>query len=258
MIDGAASAGAWGAKIQTFFADDLGDNWQHKYEHYKSLELSWDDHNFFVSRCYNSGLVPLTTIYDAKYLTQLYECGFRNIKIGSAEATREHLIRQAIMNKMEVIVSTGGRAVDEIPNLPGIHSYMHCVSSYPGKVHEADLGRIFELRQRFPKRAIGFSDHTDPIPDNGHLPSFVASALGAQYIEKHFTLLPREEVKDGPVSIYIDQLKRLCAFDDLTPQEKFDYLGDVPLNIIHNYNKGSGDKERERRVIREYSTRWKI
>jgi sialic acid synthase SpsE len=256
MIDSAFSAGAWGAKIQTFFADDLSDKWQHKFEHYKALELSWDDHQFFVDRCYNLGLVPLTTIYDAKYLTQLRHCGFRHIKIGSAEAVREHLIRQALMNKMRVFVSTGGREVHEIPNLPGVHCYMHCVSSYPGNIHDADLSRIFELKQAFPKRTIGFSDHTTPFSDDGHLPSFIASAMGVQYIEKHFTVLPRDKVKDGHVSLDIIQLRRLCAFDKATPKEKFGHLGNIPLNIIYNY-KEAVDKEKERRVIREYSTRWK-
>ncbi len=256
MIDSAVSAGAWGAKIQTFFADDLSNKWQHKFEHYKSLELSWDDHQFFVNRCTSLGIIPLTTIYDAKYLTRLRDCGFRYIKIGSGESTREHLIRQSIMNHMKVIVSTGGREADEIPNLPGVHCYMHCVSRYPGDIHEANLSRIFELKQRFSKRAIGFSDHTKPDDDNGHLPSFIASAFDVKYIEKHFTVLPRDQVKDGHVSLDVVQLKRLCLFDKLRPQEKFAHLGDIPLKIIYN-EKDTTDKEKERRVIREYSTRWK-
>ena len=258
MIDSAASAGAWGAKIQTFFADDLSDNWQHKFAHYKNVELTWDDHKFFVDRCRNTGMVPLTTIYDPKYLTKIRHCGFGHVKIGSAEATREHLIRQAIMNKMEVIVSTGGREVDEIPNLPGVHCYMHCVSSYPGGVHEANLSRMFELRQRFNNRLIGFIDHTTPFSASGHIPSFVASALGANYIEKHFTVLPRSEVKDGPVSITIEQLRRLCEFDKSTPDDKFSHLGDIPLTVIFNHGRDEVDKARERKVIRDYSLRWNI
>ena len=256
MIDNAANAGAWGAKVQTFFAEDLSDGWSDRFQHYKELELSWDDHAFFVERCTSLGLVPLTTIYSGKYLTKLKQCGFKNIKVGSAESTREHLLRQILMHKMNVFVSSGGREVDEIPNLPDVTCYFHCVSSYPGKLHESNLSRIFELRQRFQANAIGFSDHTDATIKDALLPAKAASALGAQYIEKHFTILPRNEVKDGPVSIDVAQLKELCSFDNLTSQEKLAELGPINLEMFFNPARVVADQAKQRQTINQYCTRW--
>lgn len=47
------------------------------------------------------------------------------------------------------------------------------------------------------------------VARDGLKASRVALMLGADYIERHLTLLPQDQTKDGPVSIDLQQLKEL-------------------------------------------------
>ena len=72
---------------------------------------------------------------------------------------------------------------------------MHCISEYPtGPLLEqrglkaldeqdAHLNMISILKREFPEFRIGYSDHTDGI-----FVPVIAVAMGAEVIEKHFTL----------------------------------------------------------------------
>ena len=62
----------------------------------------------------------------------------------------------------------------------------HCVLSYPTNPHNANLRVIETLRKTFPNVRIGFSDHV--APDETMMTLATAYILGAEVIEKHFTL----------------------------------------------------------------------
>jgi len=254
MVGEAARAGAKFAKIQTFFADDLARRWRDRYNHYKELELSWSDHEKFVGYCLSEGITPMTSVYNPRYLSQLNEIGFRHIKVGSADAQNEHLIRFINVNGMKSYVSTGGQDLSGIPKgLKGIECYFHCVSKYPGNYKEANLSRFIRMKEYFPNTKIGFSDHTFPEDPNALLPSMVASALGAAYIEKHFTICCRSLTKDGGVSINFKQLKKLCEFHERTTDFKLTMLPEIPVDLFRD----NMDQE-EKEIIQKYQGRWKI
>ena len=59
---------------------------------------------------------------------------------------------------------------------------LHCVSSYPAPIEEQNLSAIGALREEFAV-PIGLSDHTI-----GRDAAVAAVALGADIIEKHFTI----------------------------------------------------------------------
>jgi N-acetylneuraminate synthase len=81
---------------------------------------------------------------------------------------------------------------------------LHCISSYPAPMEQANLAQVRELGQRF--NAIpGLSDHT-----LGTAASVAAVALGACLIEKHFILNRSEGGPDSGFSIEPDELERLC------------------------------------------------
>lgn len=253
MVGHAADAGAKFAKIQTFFADDLAKRWRDRYSHYKELELSWDDHIKFVNWCKYYGITPMTSVYSGKYLSKLKDIGFEHIKIGSADAFDEHLIRFIDIHGMAAYISTGGQSLDFIPKgHKNIQCYLHCVSKYPADYKEANLSRFIRMKEVFPHNNIGFSDHTDPTGEFAELPSMVASALGAKYIERHFTIIDRKLTKDGPVSIYPDQLKKLCEFHNRTEDFKISMLPHIPLTMFRDRM----DQE-QMDTINKYQTRWK-
>lgn len=65
-------------------------------------------------------------------------------------------------------------------------SLLHCVLSYPTEPKNANLRVIETLKKDFPDLKIGFSDHV--APDATMMTLAVAYMLGAEIIEKHFTL----------------------------------------------------------------------
>ena len=63
---------------------------------------------------------------------------------------------------------------------------LHCVLSYPTAPEDANLRVIETLRRTFPDIKVGFSDHV--APDDTMMTLATAYLLGAEVIEKHFTL----------------------------------------------------------------------
>jgi sialic acid synthase SpsE len=68
---------------------------------------------------------------------------------------------------------------------------MHCTSSYPTEPYEAELHKIFSLKEKFKDNIIGYSDHTI-----GKAAAQVAASIGAKLIEKHITLNRRGKGSD--------------------------------------------------------------
>lgn len=62
----------------------------------------------------------------------------------------------------------------------------HCVLSYPTLPADANLKVIETLKKNFPDIRVGFSDHV--APDDTMMTLATAYLLGAEVIEKHFTL----------------------------------------------------------------------
>lgn len=63
---------------------------------------------------------------------------------------------------------------------------LHCVLSYPTEPQNANLRVIETLKKCFPDVRVGFSDHV--APDESMVTLSAAYMLGAEIIEKHFTL----------------------------------------------------------------------
>nr|WP_103237721.1 N-acetylneuraminate synthase family protein [Acetatifactor muris] len=63
---------------------------------------------------------------------------------------------------------------------------LHCVLCYPTKPENANLRIIETLKRDFPNVRIGYSDHV--APDDTMMTLSTAYLLGAEVIEKHFTL----------------------------------------------------------------------
>jgi N-acetylneuraminate synthase len=60
---------------------------------------------------------------------------------------------------------------------------MHTNSSYPSPIEELNLNYIKWLKNKWPKKDIGYSGH-----EYGLVTTFAATAIGATWIERHITL----------------------------------------------------------------------
>jgi sialic acid synthase SpsE len=250
MVQASADSGAAFAKIQSFFADDLSPDWRHDYDRLKKLELNWDQHARFVEWCKEAKIIPMTSAYTYSYAPKLWEAGFRHIKIGSAQAWDADLIQTYVEMGFQVLISTGGRSLAAIPKIWPVMGWLHCVSAYPADYLKANLIRMLDIRKVFPSCPYGLSDHTDPTCMNWDVPSKVSMIMGGKYLEKHFTILKREETKDGPVSIDVSQLQELCRFAQLSLDKK---LEEMPPAGVFVYPQLDDEIVR----IAKYEGRWK-
>jgi sialic acid synthase SpsE len=137
------------------------------------------------------GITLFASVFDTSAVDFLEVMGCPAYKISSFELGDLRLIDKAAATGKPLILSTGMASAHEIgeavitalaPARARDLALLHCVSTYPCPIEEANVGRIGELRYLF-QLPIGYSDHT-----LGSDAAVVATALGARIIEKHMTL----------------------------------------------------------------------
>jgi len=245
MIYAAAESGATHGKMQTIFADTVSFRpqfeeglvvdgivksikrpFKEEYERLKALEISDNQTLEFINICKQSGLIPMTTCFVRRDVNHLKDLGFKSIKIASYDCASFPLIKE-ISNKFdEIIISTGATFDEEIIHTARIlketdFSFLHCVTIYPTPLEKMNLARMSWLRKY--TASVGFSDHSS-ITDTGNIASLAALTLGAEIIERHFTILPRTDTRDGPVSIDAEMLMELKDFSSLSQNDKYDFM----------------------------------
>lgn len=109
-------------------------------------------------------------------------------KAASASLTDIDLLKKKKATGKPLIISTGMSTMDEIQNAVkeiGKDNLLiaHSTSSYPCPPEELNLNMINTLQAMFPNNAIGYSGH-----ETGLATTVAAVVLGANFIERHFTL----------------------------------------------------------------------
>lgn len=115
-------------------------------------------------------------------------------KISSSDLSNLPFIRHIGSKGKPVYMSAGAAYLSEVDEAvralkeSGCKDIVifHCVLSYPTDPENANLRVIETLKKDFPEVRIGFSDHV--APDDTMMTLAIAYLLGAEVIEKHFTL----------------------------------------------------------------------
>lgn len=132
-------------------------------------------------------------------------------KISSGDLTNVPLLRYISKLNKPMIVSTGMANLGEVETaIEAIEEsgndkivLLHCTSNYPTSYEDVNLNAMITLKNAF-KLPIGYSDHTVGI----EIP-IAAIAMGAQVIEKHFTLHKDMEGPDHKASLNPEELKKM-------------------------------------------------
>lgn len=195
-------------------------------ERLRKLDLTHDDIQWFVEECVRAGTTPLLTVFTRKDIPFAASLPLPEsiVKVSSQDCISYPFLEELSDAFDHLIVSTGGatdeeikKAVETVKKKGKQVTLLHCVSRYPNPIDACNLARMVYLTIR--AHLSGWSDHTS-VPDNGIKAAKVASMFGANYIERHFTILPPEESKDGPVSITPKLLKELADFVKLPELEQ--------------------------------------
>ena len=109
-------------------------------------------------------------------------------KAASASLTDISLLKKKKATGKPLILSTGMSTMDEIFHAVdeiGTDNIMiaHSTSAYPCPLEQLNLKMIPELNKLFPKVPIGYSGH-----ETGLATTVAAVVLGANFIERHFTI----------------------------------------------------------------------
>ncbi len=241
MVWAAAEAGATYAKVQSMLADDLtfrerfeeglweGEKqvaikrpYKPEYERLKPMDMTDEAHRFFGEACKKAGIKPMTTIFSRSRIPFVASLGWDAVKVASYDCASYPMLRELKEHFAYLFISTGATYDHEIEGAAKLlqghaFSFLHAVTIYPTPLNEFHLARMEYLRQFTP--SVGMSDHS-LVSRDGIKAAMIALSLGADVIERHFTILPADATKDGPVSINPEQLKQLVDFSRLPLDER--------------------------------------
>lgn len=205
-IDKAAEVGIDCAKFQSYKAGTLVSKnspayWDTSKEPTKTQyelflkhdSFSKDDYKLLSDYTHSKGMDFTSTPFDyesADYLENMVDF----YKISSSDLSNLPFIRHIAKKGKPVYMSVGAAYLSEVDKAVRILRgegckdivLFHCVLSYPTDPQNANLKVIKTLKEVFPDVRVGFSDHV--APDTTMMTLATAYLMGAEVIEKHFTL----------------------------------------------------------------------
>lgn len=203
LIEEAATGGADAIKFQTYKAESLASKdspayWDQSFESTSSQYELFKKHDSFWKNefeslkkiCEQQNIEFLSTAFDVESATFLNDLMDIH-KISSSDLNNRPFIEFLASFGKPILLSTGAAELHEIVETcswieeSGVpYSLLHCVLNYPTPDENAHLAMITGLKNHFPNTIIGYSDHTMP----GDMQNLeIATTLGAEIIEKHFT-----------------------------------------------------------------------
>ncbi|MGV3468691.1 pseudaminic acid synthase [Limnobacter sp.] len=226
IIAEAKKAGADAVKLQTYTADTITLNcdseefqirsglWKGKtlYELYQEAHMPWDWHKPLFEYARQLGITIFSSPFDKTAVDLLEDLNTPAYKIASFEAVDLPLIKYVASTGKPMIISTGMANAEEIQEAIEAAkeggckqlAILHCVSGYPAPPQDYNLSTIRDMIERF-NLVTGLSDHT---LDN--TTAITGIALGANIIEKHFTLDRNGQGPDDSFSLEPADMAALC------------------------------------------------
>lgn len=208
MIESAKKCGADAVKIQLVQPRYISAvPWLVKVQEETSLPLK----DLFKAREHAErlGIEMFSSIGEVKSIKTFKKLDFKKVKISSSNLKNLPLHEEVVKLGLPVLVSTGDAFLSEIAKVVDFYkskgadlTLLHCIAHYPTKAEEMFLRTIPYLKRTFAV-PVGFSDHSEGI-----LSSVAAVVIGAEVIEKHFTL---DKKMKGPDHHFSLNPKELCS-----------------------------------------------
>ncbi len=228
LIMEAKKCGAHAAKFQVHHADDeIHPETKLISPHFDQDRLEWVKRNTYQADfwmkiadfCREVGIEFLATPMSRGAAILLDVIGVDRWKIGSGDILDFVMLDYIRDTGKPVILSSGMSTLEELKlafnylkEKTNDVSILHCVSQYPCPLSSLNLNTIPFLKKHFPEARIGFSDHSLGIEG-----SLMAVSMGAEIIEKHFTLDKEAWGPDHKVSLLPYAMETLvkCIKDEV-------------------------------------------
>jgi sialic acid synthase SpsE len=220
FIKAAAECGVDAVKFQThiFDAESLPDAPNPPYfkdetrkEYFERTAFpleQWKKLKNYAEEC---GVDFLSSVFSLEAVDLLEEVGVKAYKVPSGEVTNLPLLIKLAKTGKKIYLSSGMSSWEELDDAVltlqknGARDIIifQCTSEYPCPPEDAGLNVILELKKRY-KLPVGYSDHTE-----GLAVPLAAVVLGAEVIEKHFTLSKKMYGSDAALATEPDEFERL-------------------------------------------------
>ena len=180
-----------------------------RFSYFKRTEFSIEQFKSLVKQCIDSSVIPCVSVFSIESLQRAIKAGFKIIKIPSGEVTNIPLLREIALKDIPVIISSGMSNWEELDNAINVLKknsnlcVLQCTSMYPTPPEKVGLNILLELKKRY-TIPYGLSDHT-----LSGATSISAVTLGAQVIEKHFTISKKLYGPDARFSLEPEEFKKL-------------------------------------------------
>lgn len=204
MIDSAVRAKVDSVKFQNYITEDFLSSdttlqWEYEntqgtvresqYDMFKRCELSEENVQELKDYCDKVGIVFHSTPTSKKGVDLLARVGSPILKNGSDFLTNSSLLKYMANTGLAVVIATGmadeKEITDAVETIKLVENknlvVLHCTSAYPTPPEHVNLRKLVTITQKF-GCLTGLSDHSE-----GTLAAVGATALGACWIEKHFT-----------------------------------------------------------------------
>ncbi len=196
----------------------------------EGLEFGKKEYDVIDAYCHEKGIEWYASAWDIdsqKFLEQ-YNCKYN--KVASAMLTNEELLEEIAKEGKYTYIATGMSTYEEIDHAVDVfrkyqcpYELMHCNSTYPMPIEDANLKMIRVLSERYQCK-VGYSGH-----EEGTLVSTCAVAAGATSIERHITIDKTMYGSDQKASIEPYELCRLVR--DIRETERIMGTGNKVLSI---------------------------
>ncbi|MCB0407881.1 MAG: pseudaminic acid synthase [Bdellovibrionales bacterium] len=229
LIEEAAKTGVQAIKIQTYTPETMTldinkaefciknefEQWSEKnlFQLYKEAHTPWEWHKDIFEFAKEKGITCFSSPFDSSAVELLESLNAPAYKIASFELTDLPLIKLCAETMKPIIISTGMGTLNEIYDAVETVEktgnknlvLLKCTSSYPAPHSQANLATIKHMSETF-NCLTGLSDHTLGLGT-----SIAAIALGAVFIEKHFTLRRADGGVDSSFSLEPEEFTELVA-----------------------------------------------
>ncbi len=196
-------------KMATYQKKNIGKK-QTQLEMIKKLELSKNDFIKLEKYCDKKNITFLSTPHSEDIIDFLNDL-IPIYKIASGDLTNLPFLEKIAKKQKPIILSTGMATMNEVREAVKIIKkqknnriiLLHCTTNYPCPPDKVNLKAMLTLKKEF-DLPVGYSDHT-----SGYDVPIMATAMGAQVLEKHFTLDKNLPGPDHKASLEPTELKKM-------------------------------------------------